>query len=102
MKKRVILMKFKIAIKLVFPDDASRAIDIDEFEEQGVLRVFLCEDEGTLEAGVGPLVGVWVSIKYASKSIKYASKSIKYASKSIKYASKSIKYASKSVAENCF
>jgi len=71
MKKRVILFKFKISIKLVFPDDASRAIDIDEFEEQDVqdvLRV-LCEDEGALEAGVGPLFGVWVSIKYASKSV---------------------------------
>ena len=68
MKKRLILFKFKISIKLVFPDDASRAIDIDELEEQGVLRV-LCEDEGTFEAGVGPLVGVWVSIKYASKSV---------------------------------
>jgi len=68
MKKRVIVIKFKITIKLVFPDDASRAIDIDEFEEQGVLRVFLCEDEGAFEAGVGPLMGVWVSIIYASKS----------------------------------
>ena len=69
MKKRSILIKLKITIQLMFPDNASSTIDIDEFEERGVSRVlFLYEDEGTFEAGVGPSVWVGVSVKDASGS----------------------------------
>ena len=51
----------------MFPDNTSRAIDVDQFKSHGVARFVVCEDDSTLESGVGPLMRIGMGIENASK-----------------------------------
>ena len=62
MEERPILIILKIFIKLMVPNDARRSVHVHQFEMKHAARLVLDKCNGTLQARVGPLIGIGVSV----------------------------------------
>lgn len=72
MKERPILKEFEAIIELVFPNDASGAVNVNELEINQVFSIVLREHNCSLKSGIRPPTRVWVGIVYSGKrSAKY-------------------------------